>query len=183
MEHDRHYDSRSASILLITASLILMSNGILNMYRFSMQFGVGAGAIAQSYAYNTSIAPGLRPEVGLMSTIYQTIMESALASGIAFVMFVMAFMLFLKGPTNYETYLKRYVPLHIILTLIYFVIIMIMSFAFSSGIDSFALYMSYLSIAVCIIIDIYLEYSVRVPVGASRFGRGISINPLLPPGC
>lgn len=180
MEPDRHYDSRTASILLVTASLILMANGILNMYRFSMQFGVGVGAIAESYYHNISIAPALMPAANLISTTYQTIMESALASAIAFIMFVMAFMLFLKGPTNYETYLKRYVPLHMVLTLIYLVLIMIMSFAFSSAIDSFALYMSYLAIAVCIVIDIYLEYSARRPTEASRFGRGISINPLTP---
>ena len=180
MDPERHYDNRTASILLVTASLILMANGILNMYRFSMQFGIAAGAMAQSYAYNTSVATVLQPVVSLASTIYQTIMESALAAGIAFVMFVMAFMLFLKGPTNYESHLKKYVPVHVMLTAIYLILIMMMSFAFSSAFDSVALYLSYLAVAICIVIDIYLGYGARTPSGSRGFGKGININPLTP---
>ncbi len=180
MDQTQRYDNRTAGILLITASLILMANGALNIYRFSIEYGIAAGAIGQSYATNVTVAAILRPAVDQITTIYQTILEAALASGIGFIMFAMSLILLLRGPNSYESYLKRYVPLHLMLTVIYLVIIMMMSVAFSSVIDNFALYMSYLSIAICIALDIYIEYSSRMPQQVRRFGRGISINPFTP---
>jgi heme/copper-type cytochrome/quinol oxidase subunit 2 len=180
MESAQRYENRTASILLITASLILMANGILNMYRFSMMFGMGAGAYAESYAYNVTVAPGLAPYVSQLSAIYQTVLYAALAAGMGFIMFVMAFLLLVRGSNRYESYLKRYVPLHIMLTAIYVVLMMIMSVSFSSVFDSLAMYMSYVAIAVCVVLDVYLEYGMRKPAGARRAVRGISIDPSTP---
>lgn len=180
MESARRYEDRTVSILLITASLILMANGILNMYRFSIEFGMGAGAILESNAHNVTVISALVPVVNQISAIYQTIFEAALASGIGFVMFVMALLLFVRGPNKYESYMKRYVPLHLMLTAIYAVLIVIMSVSFSSVFDSFALYMSYLALTICVVLDLYLEYSMRRPVDTKRTGRDISIDPSTP---
>ena len=174
MESNQRYEDRTASILLITASLILMANGLLNMYRFSLVFGIGAGAELQSNLTKVAVAPSLQLVAGQTSTLYQTILEAALASTIGFIMFIMSLMLFFRGPAKYESYLTRYVPLHLMLTAIYVVLIMIMSAAFSSIFDSLALYMSYLAVGICIVLDIYLEYSAR------SAGKGISINPSTP---
>ena len=64
MDSAQRYENRTASILLIAASLILMANGILSMYRFSLMFGVGAGAYEESQAYNITVAPALEQYVG-----------------------------------------------------------------------------------------------------------------------
>jgi hypothetical protein len=181
MDGIRRYNDKTAAILLVTASLILMANGILNMYRFSVEYGIGAGAILQSRIDNVSVAPVLATVSGEITTIYQTILEAALAAGIGFAMFVMSFMLLVKGPNGYESYVRRYAPLHFMLTIVYIFVLMIMSFAFSSVFDDVALYISYISIFVCLSLDIYLEYDARKSADARRATmKGIRIDPSTP---
>ena len=57
MDKEQAYDSRTISILLVSASLVLLANGVYTVQFFSVQYGVGAGAVLQGqvigYSGNT----------------------------------------------------------------------------------------------------------------------------------
>lgn len=180
MEAGQIYENRTVSILLVAASLVLMINGIFNIEQFAVQYGIGLGAALQSNAYNVTVAQTLRPTVIQINTFYQTILESFFLTGIGFAMFVMAFLLLLRGPNRYESYMRRYVPVHLALTFVYVVLLLIIHATFNTEVYTVGLYATYLAIAVCIIFDVYLEYNTSRQNSARRFTRPISLNPSTP---
>lgn len=178
MEPERVYNNKTVSILLITASLVLLGNGVFSVYLFSIQYGVGAGALVQARAYNLSVVPLLQPAVNEINALYQTVLESYLLTGIGLIMFAMAFVLLIHSPNHFEAYKRRYVPAHIMLAFVYAVSILIIHSVISFTFYSTHLYITYVAVAICILFDAYLELGSRAP-SASRI-RGISINPATP---
>ncbi len=179
MEASQVYENKTLAILLIAASVVLLSNGIFSMEQFSIQYGVGAGALLQSSAYNLTVAPLLRGASLQIQTLYRSILESALLTGLGFVMFVMALVLLIHSPGRYGSYLRRYVPVHIMLAVVYIVVMVIVQSAVSIPLSPLYIYLTYIAVGISIFFDIYLEYDARRHA-ARRFGRDININPQTP---
>ncbi len=175
MEAGRLYDDRTVAILLVAASVVLLANGIFNVEQSGVQYGLGAGAILQGNAYNVSVIPALQATALQIKAIYQTILEGFLISGIGMLVFAMSLALLFKGQNSYERYVGIYVPLHIMLVLIYLVLLLIMHITYAVD-----LYATYVAMAVCIIFDAHIGYKTGRLASRRRPGRSISIDPSTP---
>jgi|GEM_PF-829782 hypothetical protein len=182
METERYYNNKTASILLAAAALVLMANGIYNLMQFSIRVGGGEEVLAllQSNPANVTVSALQQSTTSQLQSLYQAVLESYLSTGIGLAMFVMAFILLMHGPNRYESYLKRYLPLHITLILIYIILLLIIHFTFSSTFYSTDLYLTYFAIALCLILDTYLQFSLQKTTSGRKFGRSISIDPSTP---
>lgn len=182
MEAEQFYDNKTISILLVAASLVLMINGIYNLMQFSIQVGGGEEVLAllQSNPTNVTVSALQQSTTSQLQSLYQAILESYLSTGIGFVMFVMAFILLTHNPNKYGSYVKRYFPLHVMLAIIYIILILIIHFTFSSTFYSVDLYTTYVAIALCLILDVYLQYRPQKGTSNRKFGRSISIDPSTP---
>jgi len=178
MEPSQIYEEKTASVLLITASLILMATAIFNVSQLSIDYGLGAGAILQSSHDNAAVAPALQATSAQLQAIYQAMLEEGFLAAVGLMMFIMAFVLLVHGPNKYESYTRRYVPLHLMLAVIYVALILIIDSTFSSSIYTVNL-VTYVAIAVCMLLDIYLQLSLHNPAMVRKI-RGIGINPSTP---
>ncbi len=180
MDQGQIYDSRSISILLVSASLVLLANGIYTVMFFSIQYGLGVGAALQSSAYNISTIPALQFVAGNINVLYQTMLESYLLAGIGIVMFAVALVMLIHGSGRYESYVRKYVPIHAVLAFVYIVMLLIIHSTYSATPFGINLYAAYAALAVCILLDVYLEYKMRA-LSLGRLGlRSIRINPATP---
>ncbi len=180
MDRDQAYDSRTISILLVSASLILLANGVYIDQLFSIQYGAGAGALLQSNAYNNTVIPALQFVAGNTGVLYQTTLESYLLIGIGVIMFAVALIMFTHGTGKYESFIRRYLPLHGALAVVYIFMLLIIHSAYSFTLASSNLYATYIALAICIVFDIYMEYRMRILAAGRKGIRGISIDPLTP---
>ncbi len=177
MESVQFYDDKTASILLIAASFVLLASAAFSIYQFSVQYGLAEGIVLQSNYTKTAVAQILRPTVFQISAVRQIVLESFLLSGIGLAMFVAALFLVISGKERYEASVKRYVPLYIVLTLVYVVLLIISYSAFS--IYGISIYLTAVALAISFITGIYLIYNVRRPESGIKTGN-ISINPSTP---
>lgn len=175
MEAEQLYENKTIAILLVAASIVLLANGIYDTAQFSVQYGIGFGALTQSDVYNISVIPQLQGTALQVNSFSQAIWESFIVSGIGLVMFAMALLLLSHGPNRYESFLRKYVPLHLTLSFVYLLLLFIIHFTPVTD-----LYVSYVALALCIVFDVYLEYNTRRILSGRKFGRSISINPSTP---
>ncbi len=179
MESERVYENKTISILLITVALVLLGSGIFNIQLFSIQYGIGAGALITSNSANTLVTPVLSYTASETSLFYQAILESYLITAIAFVLFSMAFVLWLHGQNGYLKYLRFYIPLHLLLILLYSIILLVIYSSFNFSLYSSSLDITYLAIAITIILDSFLGYKIYLS-RMNRSFKGIKISPSKP---
>lgn len=180
MDSKQLYDNKTISILLITASLVLLGNGIYSVQVFALNEGYGVAASLQASAYNTTIIPVFQWVAGQVGLLQQTVLESYFLAGIGALMALLAFTLFIYGESRYEGFVHRYVPIHLTLAIVYVMILLIIHYTFATSFYSTHLYLTYLAIGICVVFDLYLEYRMRSPVTNRNTNRGISINPSTP---
>lgn len=179
MEPEKVYDNKTLSILLITFSIILIGSGVLSVEFFSTQYGLGAAAILTASATNSSVIQILQYAASQNSLFYQAILESYIITSIGFVLFAMSFVLWLHRQSGYERFLKIYVPLHLILVIIYLVLLFIIYSAFDFNLYSLILDITYLAIVFSILLDLYIGYKIYGTDVRRRFS-GIRIAPNTP---
>ncbi|MEM0201352.1 MAG: hypothetical protein QXD23_03015 [Candidatus Micrarchaeaceae archaeon] len=176
MEPEKVYDNKTMSILLITFSIILLSSGILSVEFFSTQYGLGVAAILTATATNTSVIHILQYEASQNGVFYQAILESYIITSIGFILFAMTFTLWLHKQNGYESFLKVYFPLHLILVCIYLLLLFITYSAFDFNLYSLNLDITYISIIFSIILDLYIGYKIYGSTVKKHFS-GIKISP------
>ncbi len=180
MDKAQAYDSRTISILLVSASLVLLANGVYTAQLFSIQYGAGAAAAIQSGAYNNTVVPALQFVAENAGVLYQTMLESDLLAGIGIIMFAVALIMLAHGTSKYESFIRRYTPMHGALAIVYIVMLFIIHSAYQFTLYSSNLYVTYIALAICIFFDGYMEYRMR-RLAAGRTGlRGINIDPSTP---
>ncbi len=175
MEAGLLYEDRTIAILLVAASVVLLANGVFNVEQSGVQYGLGAGAILQANAYNVSVIPALQATALQIKAIYQTILEGFLISGIGLIMLAMSLALLFKSQNGYERYVGMYVPLHVMLVVIYLVLLLIMHLTYVVD-----LYATYVAMVLCIVFDAYIGYKTRKTLLRRRSARSISIDPSTP---
>lgn len=183
MEASQIYDNKTISIILVAASIVLMANGLYNAMQFGIQIGAGEEvfALLQSNSANATVSSLQQSTVtSQLNSLYQTTLESYFAAGIGFVMFAMAFILLFHSANRYESYMRKYVPLHLTLTVIYVMLILTIHFTFYTVAYSADLWVTYIAIAMCMIFDIYMQYNIRKSDAGRKFGRSINIDPSTP---
>jgi len=180
MDQVQLYDSKTISILLVSASLIILANGVYTVQVFSIQYGLGAGALLQSNAYNTTVISELQFVAQNINTLYQTILESYLLAGIGLIMLVVALVMMTHGANKYESYIRRYMPMHAALALVYIFVLVIVHATYSFTPFSTNLYATYVALGLCLIFDVYLEFKMRALAAGRKGLRGININPSTP---
>ena len=176
------YEDKTIAILLLAFSVVLLANGIFAIEQFSVQYGVGAGALLESSAYNISVIPVLSTITSQIQSTYQMMLESVFMTGIGFIMSLMAFSLLTHKNSRYGSYIRRHVPVHIMLAIVYLSMLVIMRATAVVRISSFDSYLTYASIFFSILLDMYLEYSLRKYESSRKLSGNISINPLTPFG-
>ncbi len=181
MDQNQVYDSKTVSILLVSASLVLLANGIYTIMTFSIQYGIGIGAALQSLQTNTTVVSALQFVAGNYATLlYQTLLESFLLTAIGVAMFAIALAMLVHGSNRFESYIRRYMPIHGAMALMYIVVLFIIHATYSFTPFSSNLFATYVALAICILLDIYMEYRMHA-IALGRMGiRGININPATP---
>lgn len=182
MDPAQVYEDKTIAILLLAFSVVLLANGVFAIEQFSVQYGVGAGALLESSAYNISVIPLLNTMSSQIQATYQSILESVFMAGIGFIMSIMAFFLLTHRNSRYASYIRRHVPVHIVLAVVYLSMLIIMRSTTVVGPSSLDSYLNYVSIFSCFALNLYLEYSLRKYESARKLSGNISINPLTPFG-
>ncbi len=182
MDPAQVYEDKTIAILLLAFSVVLLANGVFAIEQFSVQYGVGAGALLESSAYNISVIPLLNTMSSQIQATYQSILESVFMAGIGFIMSLMAFFLLTHRNSRYASYVRRHVPVHIVLAMVYLSMLIIMRSTTVMGPSSLDSYLTYISIFSCFALNLYLEYSLRKYESARKLSGNISINPMTPFG-
>ncbi|MGC8479637.1 MAG: hypothetical protein ACP5M9_03140 [Candidatus Micrarchaeia archaeon] len=178
MNQENIYENKTLSILLTTFSIILLAGGILNLSFFSTQYGLGAGALLVSGAYNKTVIPLLSYEASQTSFFSEALLETYIIIIIGFVLFVTSFILWLHRQNGYERYLRIYVPLHIILVFVYTMLLFIVYSAFNFNDYTLTLDLIYLSILGTLLIDSYIGY--KNYIKNNKIFSNVGINPNKP---
>ncbi len=179
MESESIYENKTLSILLITASMVLLGSGIYSIQFFSTQYGIGAGALITSNAANTAIPTILQYSSSQTNFFYQAILESYLITVLGFILFIMAFVLWLHRQNGYKRYMRVYVPIHLILTMIYTLLLFVIYSSFDFSSYSGILNITYIAIILSFLFDIYLGYKIY-EIGIKKKITSINIVPSKP---
>ena len=176
MDREQAYDSRTISILLVSASLVLASNGIYLGQLFSVEYGAGGAAVLQSAGTNATVIPGLQFVADNTGVLYQTMLETYLLIGIGMIMFAVALVMLAHGTSRYESFIRRYTPMHGMLAVVYIVVLFIIHSTYAFALASYNLYITYVALAICIFFDAYMEYRMRKFAMGRKGLRGINID-------
>ena len=171
---------RDMLILLVVASALLICGSAYFIQIFSMQYGVGGGALIQSTADNTTVVQGLQQFSGQLGTLFRSVIESWFSLILATLLLMIAFLLYLNRANKYDESSRRYLLLHAVVTLIYIVFFGIIYSGFNHQSISVLLYLGIFGMLAAAITDVYLEYSLHMASSKKPSSKGISIDPATP---
>ncbi|MDE1761719.1 MAG: hypothetical protein KGH59_03055 [Candidatus Micrarchaeota archaeon] len=181
MEAQSKRDSyRDMLVLLVIASALLIAGSAYFIQIFSMQYGVGGGALIQSTSDNSVVVAGLQQFSTQLSGLYRSVIESWLSLILATLLLMISFMLYLGRANRFDEASRRNLMLHLTVSVIYIILFGIIYSGFVHQVISVLLYLGIFGMLACVITDAYLEYSVLVSANKRPGARSISINPETP---
>jgi len=167
-------------LLLIVGSAMLIFTSVYFIQIFSTQYGVGAGAILQSNADSTNVTQNLQFLSTQLSVINQYVLESYLALILALLLSLLAVVIYTLRTNRYDDGNRRYLSMHTTVTVVYIILFAIIYSSFIHSTLSIMIYLGFFGMLICLITDIYLEYSMRIASTKKVGARNITINPDTP---
>ncbi|MGI0141710.1 MAG: hypothetical protein ACREBF_03625 [Candidatus Micrarchaeales archaeon] len=179
-EKSKRDNYKETLLLLLLGSALLISTGVYFVQIFSLQYGIGAGAVVQSNADNTNVAQNLQGLASQLDALNRLVMESYLAVILGVLALLLAFLLYLNRHNRYDEVNRRYIMLHTTVSAIYIVLFAIIYSSFIHSTLSFMVYLGFFGMIVCIISDAYFEYSARLSHSRKVANKNITIDPQTP---
>src|SRR5690348_8130267 len=163
MEEQSKRDSyREMLLLLILGSTLLIFAAVYFIQIFSVEYGVGAGAVLQSNASNVIVNQSLQMFSSQLSVLNQYVLESYLALTLGLLLALIAVVLYIHRSNRYDESNRKYITIHATVTVVYIILFFIIFSGFIHSTLSIMVYLGYFGMLVCIITDIYFEYNARV---------------------
>ncbi len=166
---------------LVIGSIILIASSIFFLQVFSTAYGIGEGAFIQSSKTASEVTGVLRLTVQNIPSIQQNISGTYIMLTVAMLLFTIALALFIYGQGKYDAAMKRYTALHAVLVFVYAMLFASRFASISITSTTIPTYMAVLGIGVCMSVDIYINYRLRIPgIRQSRPRSSIRIDPATP---
>ncbi len=165
---------------LLIGSIILIASSVFFLQVLSIAYGIGEGAYIQSNRTASNVTGVLILTVQSIPSIQQSISETYVMLTIAIFLFSIALSLFIYGTGN-EAKLKRYTALHAVLVLVYLLLFASRLSSISITSSEIPTYMAYLGIGITVVVDLYINYRLYMPVDRHNRSRSnIKIDPSTP---
>ena len=166
---------------LVIGSIILISSSIFFLQVFSTAYGIGEGAFIQSNKTASNVTGVLMLTVQSIPSIQQSISETYVMLTVAILLFTIALALFIYGQGKYDAAMRRYTALHAVLVFVYAMLFASRFTSISITSTTVPTYMAALGIGICMAVDLYINYMIRIPgVRRSRSRSSIRIDPSTP---
>ncbi len=183
METKEDIKSRHLSILviLLVGSLLLVLTSVYILKTLSIIYGLGVGGIVQSSTDNAPVSSVLQVYAGSLASIHTGILEAYVIFLISIGLAGAAFLMFIRRYDRNLGSLSRFTIAHASLTFVFVLLFFIILSDFSASFDTYYVYFAYAGIAICFLVDAYLELSIRRPSPkTAKARRTISIDPSTP---
>ncbi len=169
-------------VVLLLASLVLIFASVLLIEVFSVNYGIGIGALVQSNLTNTNVTQTLAPTALNVSSLRVAILEMYVIIGIAVGMFLLAFILYSMKGNRQNAEGRRYTLLHLVLALVFSGLFITEFLTFDIGISGVYLGIILIAMIASIAIDAFSEYQIHIaaPARTSRPKKELNINPSTP---
>lgn len=179
-QQSRRDSYREMLLLLIIGSTLLIFTSAYFIQIFSVQYGIGAGALVQSNTDKLPVNSSLQFLTTQLSVLNQYVLESYLALILALLLSLLSIVLYMRRDNRYDEVSRRYTTLHITISVVYIILFYIIYSNFVHNGLSIVVYLGYFGMIVCIITGIYLEFSARSANSKKVGVDAISINPDTP---
>jgi len=108
------------------------------------------------------------------------VLESYLALILALLLSLLAVVIYTLRTNRYDDGNRRYLSMHTTVTVVYIILFAIIYSSFIHSTLSIMIYLGFFGMLICLITDIYLEYSMRIASTKKVGARNITINPDTP---
>ena len=179
---DSHVRNTMLIIILALGSLMLVAGSIYILKELAILYGVGEGAVIQSISDNSNVSASLTYAATQLPVLHRDILESyallLLSLGISGASFIM----FIRRYDRFNATVSQYTMLHLALIMVYLLLLYFVISDFYTYLQSVYIYTTYTGIAICIMMDIALEYNIRYPYASktSKTLRTLAIDPSKP---
>ena len=179
---DSHVRNTMLTIILALGSLMLIAGSIYILKELAILYGVGEGAVIQSISDNSNVSASLTYAATQLPLLHRDILESyalfLLSLGISGASFIM----FIRRYDRGNATISQYTMLHLALTIVYLLLLYFVISDFYTYLQSMYIYTTYAGIAICIMMDIALEYNIRYQYASktSKTLRALAIDPSKP---
>jgi hypothetical protein len=169
-------DSKRKSIIPViaqnTGSLILVAGAIYILKELAVLYGIGLGAAVQAIGTNTQAVPLVASAASQLTALHQVILESYVLFLIALGLSAASFILFMKRYEKNNTAITTYSLLHSAFVVVYIVILYLIFSSFYANLATPYLYVIYAGVALCVICDLYFQYTIRQPTHIQKSPGG-----------
>jgi hypothetical protein len=169
-------------VMLGIGSFILVLGSVFMIQLFSVMYGAAIGAIAQSVSENAPVVQGLQSAVLQVNSLHSSIMQSYVVLIIALMLLSTAFLMFIRRQERGTNTVRKYSMMHGALAVVYLMMIFIVFVQFYADISFIYIDAIYFGVALCLVVDGYLNYAVRMQEHPkkAKIKSSVSIDPSKP---
>jgi hypothetical protein len=184
MEQQEEQKNMKAELLVMLniGSLILVLGSVFMIQLFSVMYGAASGIVAQSITDNDLASAALQAVSAQIPQLHSSMLQSYVVLVIALILFTIAFLMLVRRTERGASTIRKYSMTHGAFSVVYLLLIFIVFSQFYADISFLYVDAIYFGLALCLIVDGYLSYAIRVQEQPRRVrARGsLSINPSTP---
>lgn len=169
-------------VMLNIGSLILVLGSVFMIQLFSVLYGAATGIVAQSVTDNAPMSAALETVEAQIPSLHGSILQSYVMAIIALILFSVSFLMFIRRLERGTSTIRKYTMMHGAFTVVYLLLIFIVFSQFYSDFSFIYIDVIYFGVALCLIVDGYMGYEIRVQEQPKRMKMrsSMSIDPSKP---
>ena len=165
---------------LCFGSFLLIVGAIYMIKDFAILYGAGVGAYETANFLlplihgNSTAAQILAQTSAQLTDLHKGILESYITLLVALIIMASAFIMLVRRNDKNNSAVRRYTMMHLAFTVVYILLFFIVISNFYADFQSVYIYIPYVGMFMCVVLDLYIEYKIRMPAPDAAGPRPMS---------